>query len=732
MSSLTINPSYSGGISQAIADAVAAGHRTLLLEPGDYAADTVTSGAHGPGGAVPTLTIKPLETRESIAVDTLILDGANYLRFVNCQFATAIPSPTELTLPIFDTAAPCLQAGIKLTPVVSDLPVPRFRIRNPKLANQSQNLVVTVEGRDVTVTGVSTDANKAITTTALSIINAVNASPAASALFTASVKDGQDGSGHVQGGLPFWDVWGGNWRDIEVNDFTHHVSVIGCKLRAVKLRAGSHHAILKRNHFPRSSFVLNFSLSQGERTVSDVIFSGNYCYGGYNTDCAGPRPAHYDNLVIDDNLFEDTCDPEASSKHVDSFQPLFGGRGLKMRRNRFIDQAGQCFFMDNYVFHQSLIENNFIHQDGATSLICQVSGLKTAFFRFNTLITNGWLWDDGDSQPAEIPDSIVLYNNISKRFSRTTGVPLNSPDYNIVQTPGTGWTPGANETSTLPTFASPGHPNWDYHYLDNTQPGVGDGVVLYKDLYGSPATDLEGNLRDPASVDQGCFVFAAYVPPVVQEPPNFVAAGTGASRASNGVLQVPYPDGVQADDYLLMHVYFDHGSSNITFSGWTTLSGPNAHTGGNQRDWLLAKVATGTESGTTADSSDVISSSMRMARIYAFRGVDVVGTPYEDLSVRATASSTTLDDFDVTTTGSNRLAINLCSIPDDLAMDVFAGQSGGTWIEPVSEYTTIAGTDGALQIQIADKVAAGVIGGGSMTLSEAELALCYKLALLPS
>jgi hypothetical protein len=224
---------------------------------------------------------------------------------------------------------------------------------------------------------------------------------------------------------------------------------------------------------------------------------------------------------------------------------------------------------------------------------------------------------------------------------------------------------------------------------------------------------------------------AEFVPPS-EQPPDFIGAGDGAARATAGVLSVPYPLDIDTGDYLILHAMVADATTAISFADFgSPISGPDAHAAGTDyRDWLFVKVASGSETG-NADSNNIGASILRMARIYCFRGVDTGGTPYEALGVSPSASSTTVQDYDLTTLGTNRLACNFFGIPNDSAIAAFTGETGGDWVEAVAEYTTDLGTDGCLQLQISDMPTAGTIAGGTTTISTSERVQRYKLALLP-
>ncbi len=89
-------------------------------------------------------------------------------------------------------------------------------------------------------------------------------------------------------------------------------------------------------------------------------------------------------------------------------------------------------------------------------------------------------------------------------------------------------------------------------------------------------------------------------------------------------------------------------------------------------------------------------------------------------TVNSTGTSATASDASVTTTGSDRLALNFLGINDDNAFAGFTGESGGTWTTRAS-YAEPSGTDGAIYLIDAAMAAAGTIDGGtgSITASDA-------------
>src|SRR5262245_15794389 len=105
-------------------------------------------------------------------------------------------------------------------------------------------------------------------------------------------------------------------------------------------------------------------------------------------------------------------------------------------------------------------------------------------------------------------------------------------------------------------------------------------------------------------------------------------------------------------------------------------------------------------SGTNSTSEDLY------MRIYGFDNVStgttlatVIENSTAGNATNGTGTSTTVSDTSVTTLGPDRLALQLVGLDDDVAIDAFAGETGGDWVEAVAEYAESSGTDGALQLQ---------------------------------
>ena len=111
------------------------------------------------------------------------------------------------------------------------------------------------------------------------------------------------------------------------------------------------------------------------------------------------------------------------------------------------------------------------------------------------------------------------------------------------------------------------------------------------------------------------------------------------------------------------------------------------------------------------------------ARFYEFSGV-AYGNNQSDVvendaltgqnSEAGFTTSTTVSDSDVTTNGPFRLALNFVHLRTNQALGSFTGETGGDWAEAIAEYRATALT---LQLQTANMASAGVIDGGTMTVS---------------
>lgn len=87
----------------------------------------------------------------------------------------------------------------------------------------------------------------------------------------------------------------------------------------------------------------------------------------------------------------------------------------------------------------------------------------------------------------------------------------------------------------------------------------------------------------------------------------------------------------------------------------------------------------------------------------------------------AANTGTTISDVGVTTLGSDRLALNVFGINDDLtglsAISAFTGETGGDWLSGTGFFESSTGTDGTVWWSRAQMASAGTVDGGSITIT---------------
>jgi hypothetical protein len=193
----------------------------------------------------------------------------------------------------------------------------------------------------------------------------------------------------------------------------------------------------------------------------------------------------------------------------------------------------------------------------------------------------------------------------------------------------------------------------------------------------------------------------------------FATAGAGAGTTSSTV-NVPYPTGIGAGDTLVAHVLTKIGTAIATPSGWTLISSGVPGDGSGFHAAFL-KAATGSESGSLSVSTTDSEFIGVFGRMYRFTGANA-----SEGAGQESGEDSTVADRTVTTSGADRLAVNLLAIEDNVTVAAFTGMTGGTWAEAVGAYETTTGGDATLQIQTADMAAAGTINGGTQTLVNSE------------
>lgn len=217
--------------------------------------------------------------------------------------------------------------------------------------------------------------------------------------------------------------------------------------------------------------------------------------------------------------------------------------------------------------------------------------------------------------------------------------------------------------------------------------------------------------------------------------PAFVQAGAGVT-ATAGTTTVSIT-GCTAGNIVICHLLNDgttYDRSNGTETNWQNLAGaPSSHSviiestevGAPATATHSAYIGRATANGTV--SLDLVTGASGedvFARMYEFSGViggTTLATTIENgggIQADVADTDTSCTDSTVITNGLQRLALNFVSINASQATVAFTGQSGGTWIEAVSEFIG-GGTVGTIQLQIASMPTAATIDGGSFAIASA-------------
>jgi hypothetical protein len=209
-------------------------------------------------------------------------------------------------------------------------------------------------------------------------------------------------------------------------------------------------------------------------------------------------------------------------------------------------------------------------------------------------------------------------------------------------------------------------------------------------------------------------------------PAAYKNAGAGVATITSGGPCSPLnPPTVDAGDVLICHAFYGGSTAApSTPTGFTLLSGPHdlSTPATNGRVWVFGKIAAGTEDGLAVQLGNQAVTTPRRARVYSFDGAlnDVIANVVVGFAY-ATGTTAAISDTGVTTTGTDSLACQLVAVADDNAVDAFAGETGGNWLEPVAEFTDTTGTpDTCMQLQTAAMPTAGTINGGSFTMAAAD------------
>ncbi len=197
--------------------------------------------------------------------------------------------------------------------------------------------------------------------------------------------------------------------------------------------------------------------------------------------------------------------------------------------------------------------------------------------------------------------------------------------------------------------------------------------------------------------------------------PSFVAASAGVATTATGTWSLVIPASAAVGDILVAQIMRDSTTGTApSISGWTLKHTDD--TGGSLiQQWVYWKRCVAGEPGATRTVTADGTSALKMGRIYAFRNARQTGDPFGDTNLQASflTSSNTVLAPTLTSTYARALALAFVAGSDDQALDAFAGETGGNWIEPVAEFVTTTGSDGMIAVQTATLSAPGTITGGS-------------------
>jgi hypothetical protein len=194
----------------------------------------------------------------------------------------------------------------------------------------------------------------------------------------------------------------------------------------------------------------------------------------------------------------------------------------------------------------------------------------------------------------------------------------------------------------------------------------------------------------------------------------FQQAGTGSASASLGSLAPAYPvAGLNSGDLFIMFLWSKASfTTNLaTFSDWVpAIFG----TVGTDFYWgIYYKIASGAESGNVTVGFTTDPATVKMARIFRFR--NTVNPSFSNHTI-GFGTDNTIELPTISATQGNSLLVSFIAVGDDNTIAAATGATGATYTEPTPEFTTSAGTDGCLGINIATIPSATTVSGGVINM----------------
>lgn len=211
---------------------------------------------------------------------------------------------------------------------------------------------------------------------------------------------------------------------------------------------------------------------------------------------------------------------------------------------------------------------------------------------------------------------------------------------------------------------------------------------------------------------------------------SIIYEGAGGGLHTTGTtFNVAYPGTHAAGDLLLLQIMVaDTSNAPTVGNSFTLLYGPDSD--GNARQWIYYKFASGSESGSI--SVAVSGSSLKLARMFTFR--NVASESFTENPSFGVGSTTTVNAQSVTTSGPNRLAISFIFWKgNDADINSITGETGGDWTEVADQTKSPDDGKGGIDLQSAGIASAGIISGGTGTLSKSVTSWGLKaFALIPT
>ena len=212
--------------------------------------------------------------------------------------------------------------------------------------------------------------------------------------------------------------------------------------------------------------------------------------------------------------------------------------------------------------------------------------------------------------------------------------------------------------------------------------------------------------------------------------PAFGTAGAAVAGTGN-TLNVAYPSGIQAGDFLCLLALTKSNVEINTPGGWSQDASGFRNQGTLTRAEWFWKRALGNESGTLAVTR-VSGTVLFFARMYRFSGIpDGTADPFEAATNAGMTANATLTPADIVTLGRDRRVVCLAAVGDD---NVIGNLTGGTATvaQDVTSASTTVGTDGRLGCYSQARSGSETFDFGAYTMAASDPHILFTFALLPA